>query len=148
MVFVHSRKDTVKTARQLAELAANRDGADLSGPPGADDGGAFSATVKKFQTEVNKSKNPEVKELSARGATTRACSAPTASGRTCLRGWGDSIGVHGDAGVGVNLPAHLVVIKGTTLYDPQRGRVPRSGVLDVQIFGRAGRPGSTRKARV
>jgi len=32
MVFVHSRKDTVKTARALAELAANSDGgSDLFG---------------------------------------------------------------------------------------------------------------------
>ena len=44
--------------------------------------------------------------------------------------------------MGVNLPAHLVVIKGTTLYDPQRGGFRDLGVLDVQqIFGRAGRPG-------
>jgi activating signal cointegrator complex subunit 3 len=42
---------------------------------------------------------------------------------------------------GVNLPAHTVVIRGTDIYDPQRGRFADVGVLDVQqIFGRAGRP--------
>jgi len=43
---------------------------------------------------------------------------------------------------GVNLPAHTVVIKGTTLYDPSKGGFRDLGLLDVQqIFGRAGRPG-------
>jgi activating signal cointegrator complex subunit 3 len=42
---------------------------------------------------------------------------------------------------GVNLPAHTVVIKGTQVYDAQRGAFSDLGVLDVQqIFGRAGRP--------
>lgn len=42
---------------------------------------------------------------------------------------------------GVNLPAHTVVIKGTQVYDAQRGGFKDLGVLDVQqIFGRAGRP--------
>ena len=48
---------------------------------------------------------------------------------------------------GVNLPAHLVVIKGTTLYDPQKGGFRDLGVLDVQqIFGRAG-PGVRHERR-
>lgn len=42
---------------------------------------------------------------------------------------------------GVNLPAHAVVIKGTELYNPEKGAFVDLGVLDVmQIFGRAGRP--------
>ena len=42
---------------------------------------------------------------------------------------------------GVNLPAHTVIIKGTQLYDPEKGAFKDLGVLDVQqIFGRAGRP--------
>lgn len=42
---------------------------------------------------------------------------------------------------GVNLPAHVVVIKGTTFYDPTLGKFKDLGILDVfQIFGRAGRP--------
>ncbi|EPR79303.1 DEAD/DEAH box helicase [Spraguea lophii 42_110] len=41
---------------------------------------------------------------------------------------------------GVNLPAHSVIIKGTTFYDPEKGKtnIPITDVL--QIFGRAGRP--------
>lgn len=42
---------------------------------------------------------------------------------------------------GVNLPAHTVIIKGTQVYDAQRGTFTDLGMLDVQqIFGRAGRP--------
>ncbi|KAF9763147.1 Activating signal cointegrator 1 complex subunit 3 [Nosema granulosis] len=42
---------------------------------------------------------------------------------------------------GVNLPAHAVVIRGTTFYDPEAGKFKDMGILDIfQIFGRAGRP--------
>jgi len=42
---------------------------------------------------------------------------------------------------GVNLPAAAVVIKGTQIYNTQKGSFMDLGILDVlQIFGRAGRP--------
>eukprot|EP00605_Chrysophyceae_sp_TOSAG23-4_P002875 GSChrysophyteH1.ASY1.ANO1.3170.1 assembled CDS len=42
---------------------------------------------------------------------------------------------------GVNLPAHTVIIKGTELYQPERGGFVDLSILDIlQIFGRAGRP--------
>ncbi|OZC07839.1 Sec63 domain protein [Onchocerca flexuosa] len=42
---------------------------------------------------------------------------------------------------GINLPAHAVVIRGTEIFDVQKGAFCDMGVLDVQqIFGRAGRP--------
>jgi activating signal cointegrator complex subunit 3 len=182
MVFVHSRKDTVKTARALAEMAGARGGVDLFGNVS---GSSVDATkgystqvinesitegtgltdstqtnalntsgtnashqtlVKKFQTEINQSKNPEVKELFAkglgchnagmlrsdRGLVERAFAAGVIKVLVCTAtlAWG------------VNLPAHLVVIKGTTLYDPTKGGFRDLGILDVQqIFGRAGRPG-------
>ena len=41
----------------------------------------------------------------------------------------------------MNLPGHTVIIKGTELYDPERGGYVDLSILDVfQIFGRAGRP--------
>ena len=51
MVFVHSRKDTVKTARQLAELAAN-----------SEQGVALFTNAEhpetaRFVREVNRSRN-------------------------------------------------------------------------------------------
>ncbi|GMS84025.1 hypothetical protein PENTCL1PPCAC_6200, partial [Pristionchus entomophagus] len=42
---------------------------------------------------------------------------------------------------GVNLPAHAVIIRGTEVFDAEKGAFADLGVLDVQqIFGRAGRP--------
>ncbi|KAL3084609.1 hypothetical protein niasHT_035608 [Heterodera trifolii] len=42
---------------------------------------------------------------------------------------------------GVNLPAYAVIIRGTEIFDPQKGVFSDIGILDVQqIFGRAGRP--------
>ena len=42
---------------------------------------------------------------------------------------------------GVNLPGHTVIIKGTEIYEPDRGGFVDVSILDVmQIFGRAGRP--------
>lgn len=42
---------------------------------------------------------------------------------------------------GVNLPAHTVIIKGTEIYNPEKGAWGELSPLDVmQMFGRAGRP--------
>lgn len=42
---------------------------------------------------------------------------------------------------GVNLPAHTVIIKGTQLYNPEKGAWVEISLLDVmQMMGRAGRP--------
>lgn len=42
---------------------------------------------------------------------------------------------------GVNLPVHSVIIKGTEVYNPEKGGIVDLSILDVQqIFGRAGRP--------
>jgi hypothetical protein len=41
---------------------------------------------------------------------------------------------------GVNLPAHTVIIKGTQIYSPEKGRWTELSPLDVmQMLGRAGR---------
>ena len=42
---------------------------------------------------------------------------------------------------GVNLPAHSVIIKGTQIYNPEKGAWTELSPLDVmQMLGRAGRP--------
>ena len=49
---------------------------------------------------------------------------------------------------GVNLPANVVIVKGTTYYDPQKGSFVDVSVLDIiQIFGRAGRPQFDKEGR-
>jgi len=42
---------------------------------------------------------------------------------------------------GVNLPAHMVIIKGTQIYNPEKGKWVELSSQDVlQMLGRAGRP--------
>lgn len=42
--------------------------------------------------------------------------------------------------MGVNLPAHLVIVKGTTQYSGAGVRRPYSSSTVLQMIGRAGRP--------
>ena len=47
---------------------------------------------------------------------------------------------------GVNLPAHAVIIKGTQVYSPEKGRWIELGLLNcLQMLGRAGRPQHDKK---
>jgi len=42
---------------------------------------------------------------------------------------------------GVNLPAHTVIIKGTQVYSPEKGKWMELSPQDMlQMLGRAGRP--------
>ncbi|KAK7061615.1 putative helicase mug81 [Favolaschia claudopus] len=139
MVFVHARKETVKTALALREaslLEGNVD--DFS----CEDHPQWSF----FRQQIGQSRNKEMKQLfdggfgihhagmlrpdrnmmermfEARAIKVLCCTATLA--------WG------------VNLPAHAVVIKGTQVYDSSKGAFVDLSVLDVlQVFGRAGRPG-------
>ncbi|KAL4241461.1 Sec63-domain-containing protein [Abortiporus biennis] len=139
MVFVHARKETVKTALALKE-AAQTDGS-------LDE---FSCQENPqfefFRRDIGQSRNKEMKQLfdsgfgihhagmlrtdrnmmermfEARAIKVLCCTATLA--------WG------------VNLPAHAVIIKGTQVYDSSKGSFTDLSVLDVlQVFGRAGRPG-------
>ncbi|XP_021733961.1 DExH-box ATP-dependent RNA helicase DExH14-like isoform X1 [Chenopodium quinoa] len=138
MVFVHSRKDTGKTAERLVELAREDNNLELF----------QNETHPQFhliKKEVMKSRNRELVGLfdsglgihhagmlrSDRGLTERLFSDGLLKVLVCTAtlAWG------------VNLPAHTVVIKGTQIYDPKAGGWRDLGMLDVmQIFGRAGRP--------
>jgi len=139
MVFVHSRKDTVKTAKQLAEFAAAQDGMEL-----------FSNDMHdrkaEFAPQVMRSRNNELKDLFLKGLGCHNAGMlradRTLTEKLFAAGLIKVLVCTATLAWGVNLPAHMVVIKGTQLYDPQRGGFRNLGVLDVQqIFGRAGRPG-------
>eukprot|EP00850_Spirogloea_muscicola_P003370 SM000013S26539 [mRNA] locus=s13:882491:898189:- [translate_table: standard] len=138
MVFVHSRKDTVKTARILVEFA-QRTG--VLGQFTVEEHSQYGLMKK----EVSKSRNRELAELfqsgfgchhagmlrSDRALTERLFSEGLLKVLVCTAtlAWG------------VNLPAHMVIIKGTQIYDSKAGGWKELGMLDVmQIFGRAGRP--------
>ncbi|CAA0836045.1 U5 small nuclear ribonucleoprotein helicase [Striga hermonthica] len=138
MVFVHSRKDTGKTADKLVEIARRHEDYDLFT-------NASHPQFELIKREVLKSRNKELVQLfeyavgihhagmlrADRGLTERLFSEGLLRVLVCTAtlAWG------------VNLPAHTVVIKGTQIYDPKAGGWRDLGMLDVmQIFGRAGRP--------
>eukprot|EP00741_Cyanophora_paradoxa_P020260 tig00021238_g19554.t1 len=153
MVFVHSRKDTGKTARMLRELAQRdqKTALFLRGKAldeGEDEGSFTDEAARRLaalQRELGKSRNTELKDVGVSGiglhhagmlrSDRNIVERLFASGHlrvlccTATLAWG------------VNLPAHTVVIKGTQVYDAQKGTFTELSMLDVmQIFGRAGRP--------
>ncbi|KAI8617669.1 Sec63 Brl domain-containing protein [Chytriomyces sp. MP71] len=138
MVFVHSRKDTVKTAMMLRDEAMN-DG--LSG--------LFDcSTVENHgmaAREMAKSKNKELKELFTSGFGTHHAgmlrSDRAMTEKFFEKGYTKVLCCTATLAWGVNLPAYAVLIKGTQIYDAQKGSFIDLSILDVlQIFGRAGRP--------
>ncbi|GBC25635.1 uncharacterized protein OCT59_020043 [Rhizophagus irregularis] len=138
MVFVHSRKDTVKTARTLSEFAVKEGCSDIFD----------SSTHERFgliKQEVSKSRNKELIELFAQGFGIHHAgmlrSDRTMTERLFSEGFIKVLCCTATLAWGVNLPAYAVVIKGTRVYDTQKGNFVDLSILDVmQIFGRAGRP--------
>ena len=138
MVFVHSRKDTVGTARTFIQMAQDQqcqalfDCSDVQG---------FGTAFK----ELKNTKGRELRELVPKGFGTHHAGMPRSD-----RNRVEQLFAQGHINVlcctatlawGVNLPAAAVVIKGTQLYSSQEGKFVDLGILDVlQIFGRAGRP--------
>ncbi|KAF9667696.1 hypothetical protein SADUNF_Sadunf15G0050500 [Salix dunnii] len=163
MVFVHSRKDTAKTAGKLrkfskpsgsalsnlwdmdvgylalkVELARNNEDLELF----RNDEHPQFALIKK---EVMKSRNKDLVELFESGVGVHHAGMLRADRGLTERLFSDGLlkvlVCTATLAWGVNLPAHTVVIKGTQLYDPKAGGWRDLGMLDVmQIFGRAGRP--------
>ena len=164
LVFVHSRKETAKTAKMLRDTCVQKD---TIGYFMRED----SASTEILRTEAEQTKVGGAGE-GLQGPRTCACfhsDLPTGSQNEDLRDllpYG--FGVH-HAGMtrvdrnmvedlfadrhiqvlvstatlawGVNLPARTVIIKGTQIYSPEKGSWVELGALDVmQMLGRSGRP--------
>merc|ERR1719233_1067363 len=137
MVFVHSRKETRSTAIYLREHLNLEKFSNLVEMQNKEP--LYHRTMKSRLNEeslrdllprgygihhagMQRSDRSKVERLFEKGCLKVLCSTATLA-------WG------------VNLPAHTVIIKGTTLYSPEKGGFWDLGILDVlQIFGRAGRP--------
>ena len=138
MVFVHSRKDTGKSARMLAMKAQQ----------GGDAAVFDCSNLEKYDLaakDAKKSRNKEMLEVFASGIGIHHAgmlrSDRTMMERLFAQGYIKVLCCTATLAWGVNLPAHTVIIKGTQLYIPQKGGFTDLGMLDVQqIFGRAGRP--------
>jgi len=139
LVFVHTRKDTGRTARALKDAFLAND--TLSKLLRED-----SASREILQTESENSvRDAELKELLPYGIAIHHAGMPR-SDRTLV----EELFADGHTQVlvstatlawGVNLPAHTVIIKGTQVYNPEKGKWSELSPLDVmQMLGRAGRP--------
>ena len=138
MVFVHARKDTLKTARSLHTMALEQQCADLFDPQFHPQYGAAARDMKQ-------SKGKELRELLPKGFGTHHAGMPRSDRNLIEKYFGEGVikvlCCTATLAWGVNLPAAAVVIKGTQVYSSQDGKFVDLGILDVlQIFGRAGRP--------
>lgn len=138
MVFVHSRKDTVNTARGLIQMAQDQQCENLFDCSQTE---GWGNAIK----DLKNTRGRELRELVPKGFGTHHAGMPRSD-----RNRVEQLFAQGHINVlcctatlawGVNLPAAAVIIKGTQLYSSQEGKFVDLGILDVlQIFGRAGRP--------
>lgn len=138
LIFVHSRKETSKTARAIRDLCLERD---TLGHFLRED----SASTEVLRTEAEQAVNLELKDLLPYGFAIHHAGM-TRVDRTLVEDLFADRHIQvlvstATLAWGVNLPAHTVIIKGTQIYNPEKGRWVELGALDVmQMLGRAGRP--------
>jgi pre-mRNA-splicing helicase BRR2 len=138
IIFVHSRKETAKTARYVRDKALEEEtiGQILRSDSGSRElltSEAESVSDRDLKdllpygfgihhAGMSRPDRTSVEDLFADGAIrVLVCTATLA--------WG------------VNLPAHTVIIKGTQIYSPEKGSWVELSPQDVlQMLGRAGRP--------
>ncbi|EPQ32190.1 uncharacterized protein PFL1_00387 [Pseudozyma flocculosa PF-1] len=140
MVFVHARKETVKTAQTLRDMFKDEGLLDHL-TAGRDD----NPKLASFGKELQASRNKEMKELYETGFGIHHAgmlrSDRNVSERLFETGVTRVLCCTATLAWGVNLPAYAVIIKGTDVYDSSAGKFVDLSILDVlQIFGRAGRP--------
>ena len=138
LIFVHARKETAKTARALRDMAMDND-----------ELGKFikndEAVREILRTESEECASADLKDLLPYGFAIHHAGMQRKD-RTLV----EELFADGSIQVlvctatlawGVNLPAHAVIIKGTQIYDPEKGRWVELSYLDImQMLGRAGRP--------
>lgn len=138
LVFVHSRKETAKTAKFIRDMAIEKE--TIQQFVRAD-----AATRAILEEETNNVKDPNLKDLLPFGFAIHHAGMNRED-----RGLVEELFADGSVQVlvctatlawGVNLPAHTVIIKGTQIYNPEKGRWVELSSQDVlQMLGRAGRP--------
>ncbi|KAJ4467551.1 Sec63-domain-containing protein [Lentinula aciculospora] len=139
MVFVHARKETVKSALAIQEAAL---AAGSSDDFSCEDHPQWSL----FRRDISQSRNKEMKQLFDHGFGIHHAGM-LRSDRNMMESMFEARAIKvlfctATLAWGVNLPAHAVVIKGTQVYNSSKGKFTDLSVLDVlQVFGRAGRPG-------
>ncbi len=138
MLFVHSRKDTVKTAKSIHVSALDQQCANLLDPSG-------HPRYESAMRDIKNSRGREIRELLPKGVGTHHAGMPRSDRNLIERLFAEGVlkvlCCTATLAWGVNLPAAAVIIKGTQLYSASEGKFVDLGILDVlQMFGRAGRP--------
>lgn len=138
LVFVHSRKETAKTAKFIRDMAIEKETITQFVKPD-------SAVREILTEEAGNVKDPNLRDLLPFGFAIHHAGMSRED-----RGLVEELFADGSVQVlvctatlawGVNLPAHTVVIKGTQIYNPEKGRWVELSSQDVlQMLGRAGRP--------
>lgn len=144
MVFVHSRKGTGDAATALAQRATADGDLDRYFVTQGKDGSSGDA-YKKYVDRVQKSRNREVSNHFYNGMGIHHAGMLRGDRKLTESMFADGaikvLCCTATLAWGINLPAHTVVIKGTDIYNPEKGKNVDLSILDVQqIFGRAGRP--------
>ncbi|EDO07662.1 sec63 domain containing protein [Babesia bovis T2Bo] len=138
LVFVHSRKETARTAKLIRDMAFKTDNL-----------GIFlhsdSASREILSTESEAIKTTELKELLPYGLGIHHAGLPRSDRKLVEDLFSDGhiqlLISTATLSWGVNLPAHTVIIKGTQVYSPEEGCWTELCPLSVQqMLGRAGRP--------
>ena len=138
MVFVHSRRDTMLTAKMIHAKAMEEFCTDLLDPVG-------HPGYEQAARDMKNSRSKEIRELLQKGLGIHHAGMARADRNLMERLFSEGVikvlCCTATLAWGVNLPAAAVVIKGTQVYSAQEGKFVDLGILDVlQIFGRAGRP--------
>ncbi|GFE52758.1 sec63 domain-containing DEAD DEAH box protein [Babesia ovis] len=138
LVFVHSRKETARTAKLIRDMAFKSDNLGLFLH-------SDSASREILNTEVEAIKTAELKELLPYGFGIHHAGLPRSDRKLVEDLFSDGhiqlLISTATLSWGVNLPAHTVIIKGTQVYSPEEGCWTELCPLSVQqMMGRAGRP--------
>ncbi|PHU15482.1 U5 small nuclear ribonucleoprotein kDa helicase [Capsicum chinense] len=138
LIFVHSRKETSRTARAIRDTALAND---TLGKFLKDE--SFTREILQSHTDLVKSN--DLKDLLSYGFAIHHAGLVRTDRQLV-----EELFVHGHVQVlvstatlawGVNLPAHTVIIKGTQIYNPEKGAWTELSPLNImQMLGRAGRP--------
>ncbi|MCD7464095.1 DExH-box ATP-dependent RNA helicase DExH12 [Datura stramonium] len=138
LIFVHSRKETSKTARAIRDTALAND---TLGKFLKED----SLTRELLQSQTELVKSNDLKDLLPYGFAIHHAGLVRTDRQLVEDLFADGhvqvLVSTATLAWGVNLPAHTVIIKGTQIYNPEKGAWTELSPLDVmQMLGRAGRP--------
>jgi replicative superfamily II helicase len=143
MVFVHSRRGTGDTIEALTAIAQKRNELEqLFITKGSED---HNDAHSRYVDRAEKSRNRELTKHFRNGMGIHHAGMLRADRKLTEQMFSDGaikvLCCTATLAWGINLPAHTVVVKGTEVYNPEKGGAVDLSILDVQqIFGRAGRP--------